>query len=48
MASIEKVIQESSWAAGSEGGHSVVKEMEAEVRDLGSRGTNLTGWVQWY
>jgi hypothetical protein len=48
MGSIEKVIRESSWAASSEGGNSVVKEREVEVRDLEFHGTVMRGWVQWY
>jgi hypothetical protein len=48
MASSEKVIQESSWAAGSEGGNSVGKEREAEVLDLGFHGTEMAGWAPWY
>jgi hypothetical protein len=46
MASNEKVIQEPSLAAGSEGGNSVGREREAEVLDLESHGTKMTGWVQ--
>jgi len=38
-----KVIRESSLAAGSERGHSVVHEMEVEVRDWECRGTGPKG-----